>query len=60
MVRVPCPTTVNRISVLPAVSLEGYIVSIAQEGTVCRLDLKHFLETQLVSLLPLNSANSSR
>ena len=52
-VRLPRAIAANRISVLPAVSLEGYIVSIAQEGTICRLDLEHFLETQLVSLQPI-------
>jgi hypothetical protein len=52
-VRVPRATTTNWISVLPAVLLEGYIVSIAQEGTVCCLDLENFLEVQLVSLLVL-------
>jgi hypothetical protein len=47
-VQLPRPTTAERISVLPAVLLEGYIVSIAQPGTVCCLDLENFLETHLV------------
>lgn len=54
----PRATTANWISVLPAVSLEGYIVSIAQEGTVCCLDLEHFLETQLLSLPPFHQYNT--
>lgn len=57
--RVPRTTTANRISVLPAVLLEGYIVSIAQEGTVCRLDLEHFLEVQLLpNMGPFPGPNS--
>ncbi|EHS63457.1 uncharacterized protein PGTG_21588 [Puccinia graminis f. sp. tritici CRL 75-36-700-3] len=43
-VRLPRPITASRISVLPAVSLDGLLAVIAQEGTMYRLDLEYFLE----------------
>ena len=45
----PRPLVANRISVLPAVSLDGLLAVMAQEGMVCRLDIEFFLEELLVS-----------
>ena len=45
----PHPLVANHISVLPAVSLDGLLTVMAQEGTVCRLDIEFFLEKLLVS-----------
>lgn len=47
--RLPQPLACRRISVLPAVSLEGLMCVIAQEGSMKRLDVEYFLEEVLVS-----------
>ena len=49
--RLPRALDASRITVLPAVSLSGLVAVIAQEGTVCRLDLEYFLEEVLVCVL---------
>ena len=44
------PLNSDRISVLPAVSLDGLVAVIAQEGSMRRIDVEYFLEDVLVSL----------
>lgn len=48
------PLASKRISVLPAVSLDGMVSVIAQEGSMKRIDVEYFLEEVLVSSIPLS------
>ncbi|OAV98781.1 hypothetical protein PTTG_05352 [Puccinia triticina 1-1 BBBD Race 1] len=47
--RIPKALRVNRVTVMPAVSLDGLLGVIAQVGSMCRLDMQYFIETVLVS-----------
>ena len=41
--------TASRISVLPAVSLDGLMAVMAQEGSILRIDVEYLFEDVLVS-----------
>ncbi|KAA1074068.1 hypothetical protein PGT21_050235 [Puccinia graminis f. sp. tritici] len=57
--RIPRRHDARRINVLPAVSLDGLICSIAQPGSMTRLDLKYFLEEVLIPCMnPYPGRNS--
>ncbi|KAA1106362.1 hypothetical protein PGT21_050157 [Puccinia graminis f. sp. tritici] len=57
--RLPRPLRSSRISVLPAVSCDGLLASIAQEGTMCRLDMEYFIEEVLIPVMnPFPGPNS--
>ncbi|KAI7966616.1 hypothetical protein MJO29_002364 [Puccinia striiformis f. sp. tritici] len=58
-VRLPRPLTAPRISILPAVCLEGLLAVVAQEGNTNWLDLEYFLEDFLLpSMNPFPGRNS--
>lgn len=46
--RIPRALGAPRISVLPAVCLDGMLAVMAQEGIMVRLDIEYFLEEVLV------------
>jgi hypothetical protein len=54
--RLPRPMrNTGRISVLPAVSLDGNLTVAAQPGSFLRIDIKYFLEEGLVSHPPIST-----
>ncbi|OAV92507.1 hypothetical protein PTTG_11805 [Puccinia triticina 1-1 BBBD Race 1] len=57
--RIPKALRANRITVMPAVSLDGLLGTIAQVGSMCCLDMQYFIETVLMPAMnPFPGRNS--
>lgn len=55
--RIPKPLTSRRFSLLPAISLSGYLGLVVQEGAIRRDDMEDFLSNHVVrldSIIPIS------